>query len=199
VAGLTAPSRGEIIRHETGRFRVGVVFQDPRLLPWRTAAGNVRFGLEGEGVPGDAAARVGAVLELVGLGGFANRHPHELSGGMQQRVALARALVIEPRLLLLDEPFGALDALSRSYLQEELARNVARAGRTVVLITHDIDEALLLSDRVLVMSARPGRILAEHPMDVARPRSLAAMSRDGRVQELKGRILDVLRTEVGGG
>jgi sulfonate transport system ATP-binding protein len=196
VANLTEPTGGAIVHLGRERFRVGVVFQDARLLPWRTAAGNVRFGLEGDGAPGDAAERVTAVLELVGLGGFADRYPHELSGGMQQRVALARALVVEPQLLLLDEPFGALDALTRSYLQEELARIVARAGRTVMLITHDIDEALLLSDRVLVMSARPGRILAEHAVDVPRPRSLAAMSRDGRLQELRGQVLDRLRGEV---
>jgi NitT/TauT family transport system ATP-binding protein len=197
VAGLLAPTRGEVVRHEQGAFRVGVVFQDARLLPWRTTAANVRFGLEGgRRLPHDAAARVGAVLDLVDLGAFAHRHPHELSGGMQQRVALARALVVEPQLLLLDEPFGALDALTRSYLQEELARIVAGAGRTVLLITHDIDEALLLSDRVLVMSARPGRILAEHALDAARPRSLARLTRDGRLQELKGKVLDLLRAEV---
>jgi NitT/TauT family transport system ATP-binding protein len=197
VAGLLAPTRGEIVRREEGVFRVGVVFQDPRLLPWRTAAANVRFGLEGQRrPPPDAAVRVRAVLDLVDLGAFAHRHPHELSGGMQQRVALARALVVEPQLLLLDEPFGALDALTRSYLQEELARIVAGAGRTVLLITHDIDEAFLLSDRVLVMSARPGRVLAEHALGAARPRSLAGLTRDGRLQELKGRVLELLRAEV---
>jgi NitT/TauT family transport system ATP-binding protein len=196
VAGLTPPTNGEIVHQARGPFRVGVVFQDARLLPWRSAAGNVRFGLEGEGAPADAASRVAAVLELVGLGGFADRYPHELSGGMQQRVALARALVVEPQLLLLDEPFGALDALTRRYLQEELARIVAHAGRTVMLITHDIDEALLLSDRVLVMSARPGRILAEHAVEVPRPRSLAGMSRDGHLQDLRGKVLDLLRGEV---
>jgi len=197
VAGLLAPTRGEVVRHAPGPFRVGVVFQDARLLPWRPAAGNVRFGLEGRGArEPDVPARVQAVLDLVGLGDFARRYPHELSGGMQQRVALARALVIEPQLLLLDEPFGALDALTRSYLQEELARIVARAGRTVLLITHDLDEALLLSDRVLVMSARPGRILAEHAVDVPRPRSLAGMARDGHLQELRGQVLERLRGEV---
>jgi NitT/TauT family transport system ATP-binding protein len=196
VAGLLPPTRGEIVRHGSGPFRVGVVFQDARLLPWRTAAANVRFALESRGADGDARARVREVLELVDLATFADRYPHELSGGMQQRVALARALVVEPQLLLLDEPFGALDALTRRYLQEELARIVARTGRTVLLITHDIDEALLLSDRLLVMSARPGRLLAEHAVDLGRPRSLAQMSRHGRLQELKGSVLDLLRAEV---
>jgi NitT/TauT family transport system ATP-binding protein len=200
VAGLLPAPRGTVVRPGAGPFRVGVVFQDPRLLPWRTAAGNVRFGLEGGGAPGpDAERRIRAVLELVGLAGFADRHPHELSGGMQQRVALARALAIEPRLLLLDEPFGALDALTRSYLQEELARIVAETGQTVLLITHDIDEAFLLSDRVLVMSARPGRILAEVPVSLARPRTLAGLAREQEAQALKGRILDLLRGEVRGG
>jgi NitT/TauT family transport system ATP-binding protein len=197
LAGLIAPTRGEVVRPDGGAaLRVGVVFQDARLLPWRTAATNVRFALEGGAAPPDAMARVTAVLDLVDLAAFAARHPHELSGGMQQRVALARALVVEPDLLLLDEPFGALDALTRSYLQEELARIVARTGRTVLLITHDIDEAFLLADRVLVMSARPGRVLAEHALDVPRPRSLAALSRDGRLQALKGTVLDLLRGEV---
>jgi NitT/TauT family transport system ATP-binding protein len=197
VAGLIAPTRGEVARLGTGRFRVGVVFQDPRLLPWRTAAANIRFALEGRGEAGSGATtRVSAVLDLVDLGSFAGRHPHELSGGMQQRVALARALVVEPDLLLLDEPFGALDALTRSYLQEELARIVATTGRTVLLITHDIDEAFLHSDRVLVMSARPGRILAEHAVPLARPRSIARLSRDGRLQDLRGMVLDLLRGEV---
>jgi NitT/TauT family transport system ATP-binding protein len=208
IGGLAVPSRGAVVR-PAAAFRVGVVFQDARLLPWRTAAGNVRFALEGRGAPVDAAARVRAMLDLVDLRGFADRFPHELSGGMQQRVALARALVTEPQLLLLDEPFGALDALTRSYLQEELARIVsparpplaagaAGAGtpRTALLITHDIDEALLLSDRLLVMSARPGRILAEHRVDLPRPRSLPQLSRDARVQELKGHVLDLLRGEV---
>jgi NitT/TauT family transport system ATP-binding protein len=194
VAGLLPPTRGEVRTPAAGPLRAGFVFQDPRLLPWRSAAGNVRFGLEGRGpLAPDAAARVQAVLELVGLGGFAARYPHELSGGMQQRVALARALALEPEILLLDEPFGALDALTRSYLQEELARIVARTGRTVLLITHDIDEALLLSDRLLVMSARPGRVLAEHRLALARPRSLEALARLG---DVKGAVLDLLRGEV---
>jgi NitT/TauT family transport system ATP-binding protein len=197
VAGLIPATRGEVVQHGGDGFRAAVVFQDARLLPWRTAAGNVRFALEGRGGVGrDHVERVGRVLDLVGLAGFADRHPHELSGGMQQRVALARALATEPQLLLLDEPFGALDALTRSYLQEELARIVAETRRTVLLITHDIDEAFLLSDRVLAMSARPGRILAAYAVEGARPRSLTELSRDGRLQELKARVLDLLRTEV---
>ena len=195
LAGLDAPTRGAVVRNAQGGFRVGVVFQDSRLLPWRSAAGNVRFAFEGGGVPDDADARIASVLALVDLSAFAERHPHELSGGMQQRVALARALVLDPQLLLMDEPFAALDALTRAYLQEEVARIVAQSRRTVMLITHDIDEALLLSDRVLVMSPRPGRILAEYPIDLQRPRSVAQLLDAERLQRVKKEILELLRTK----
>jgi NitT/TauT family transport system ATP-binding protein len=196
MAGLLRQSRGEVVRPGGGPFRAGVVFQDSRLLPWRGAADNVRFALEGKGVPADAAKRIEDVLSLVGLTGFGERYPHELSGGMQQRVAVARALIVEPQLLLMDEPFGALDALTRTHLQEELERIVVRARRTVLLITHDIDEALLLADRILVMSARPGRILAEYAVGVPRPRIISNLMRNPAVQDLKGTIIELLRGQV---
>ncbi len=201
LAGLTAPSRGSIVRPGGAPFRAGVVFQDARLLPWRSAAANIRFAFEGShsggrGVPADAAARVAAVLNLVELTGFPDRYPHELSGGMQQRVALARALVVAPQLLLLDEPFAALDALTRATMQEEVARIVGGARKTALLITHDIDEALLLADRVLVMSPRPGRFLAEHRIALPRPRTLDHLLADPRAQDVKRAILDLLRTRA---
>jgi len=195
LAQLDTPSRGEVFRNVPGLFRAGVVFQDSRLLPWRSVAGNIRFAFEGrDGAPENAESRIAKVLELVDLTAFAERHPHELSGGMQQRVALARALVIEPQLLLMDEPFAALDALTRAHLQEEVASIVSRARRTVLLITHDIDESLLLADRVLVMSPRPGRILAEHAIDLARPRSVGQLLDAEPIQRIKRRILELLRS-----
>ena len=195
LAGLAASSGGGVQFPGQTPFRAGVVFQDSRLLPWRSAAGNIRFAMQGRGgLPADAEARIAAVLKLVDLAGFADHLPHELSGGMQQRVALARALVIEPQLLLMDEPFAALDALTRANMQEEVARIVASDKRTVLLITHDIDEALLLADRVLVMSPRPGRILAEHAIALPRPRTLPQLIGDTATQRQKQTILDLLRT-----
>lgn len=163
VAGLSAPSAGEV---RVGGKRVqgpgldrGVVFQQYALLPWRTAQGNVEFGLEANGVKRrERAARAREFLGLVGLGGFEDRYPHQLSGGMKQRVAIARSLAFDPDVLLMDEPFAALDAQTRESLQIELLRIWERTGKTVVFITHGIDEAVLLGQRVAVMTSRPGRI-----------------------------------------
>jgi NitT/TauT family transport system ATP-binding protein len=163
ISGLTRPSSGTVSVDGTPITGPGldrsVVFQQYTLLPWRTARGNVEFALEAAGVPkGQRGPRALAYLELVGLGEFANRYPHELSGGMKQRVAIARSLSYEPGVLLMDEPFGALDAQTRERLQEELIQIWARTGTTVVFITHDIEEAVFLGQRVAVMSGRPGRI-----------------------------------------
>ncbi|MER6310983.1 ABC transporter ATP-binding protein [Streptomyces sp. NPDC001657] len=163
LGGLARPTSGRILldgRPVTGPgLDRGIVFQQYALLPWRTALGNVEFGLEATGVPRrQRAARAREFLELVGLSGFENRHPHELSGGMRQRVAIARSLAYDPDVLLMDEPFAALDAQTRESLQDELLRIWQRTGKTVVFITHGIEEAVYLGQRVAVMTSRPGRI-----------------------------------------
>ena len=164
VSGLSAPAAGTV---EVNGERVtgpgldrGVVFQQYTLLPWRTALGNIEFALEAAGGAGrvERRRRAREYLRLVGLTEFADRYPHELSGGMKQRVAIARSLSYEPEVLLMDEPFGALDAQTRERLQEELLGIWRRAGTTAIFITHDIDEAVFLGQRVAVMSSRPGRI-----------------------------------------
>ncbi|MFD5396908.1 ABC transporter ATP-binding protein [Streptomyces sp. NPDC127097] len=163
LGGLARPTGGRILldgEPVTGPgLDRGIVFQQYALLPWRTALGNVEFGLEATGVPRrERAARAREYLDLVGLSGFENRHPHELSGGMRQRVAIARSLAYDPDVLLMDEPFAALDAQTRESLQDELLRIWQRTGKTVVFITHGIEEAVYLGQRVAVMTSRPGRI-----------------------------------------
>ncbi len=149
----------------------GLVFQHHTLFPWKTVAQNVAFGLKMKGI--DAATRqrqAQEFIDLVGLSGFALHYPGQLSGGMQQRVEIARVLINHPRVLLMDEPFGALDALTRLKMQELLLQIRQRINTTVLFVTHDIDEALLLADRVLIMSPRPGRIIEDLPVDLPRPR-----------------------------
>jgi NitT/TauT family transport system ATP-binding protein len=149
-----------------------VVFQDYALFPWMTVQRNVEFGLKAQGVPPPERAQIASeFLALVRLRGFEERYPHEISGGMKQRAAIARALAPDPDILLMDEPFGALDAQTRVLLQEELARIVAQAKRTVVFVTHSIEEAVFLADRVVVMSAHPGRIRDIYQVGLPRPRS----------------------------
>ena len=187
AAGLDAPTSGRV---ELGGARVtgpstavGMVFQEDRLLPWRTVAGNVELGLEIARVPaGERRARAERALGLVDLAGFGSAWPAELSGGMRQRAAIARALVNQPQVLLMDEPFGALDAQTRSQMQGELLRIRAATSSTVLFVTHSVDEAVMLADRVIVLSPRPGRIhrdlpvLAAHPRDRATP-ALAELRR----------------------
>jgi len=152
-----------------------MVFQSASLLPWRTVLRNVTYGLELQGVPlREATTRARAMIELVGLAGFEGRHPGELSGGMQQRVNLARALVIDPEVILLDEPFAALDAQTRETMQTELLRVWDATKKTAIFITHQISEAVYLADRVIVMSPRPGRVKAIVPVDIPRPRPASA-------------------------
>jgi NitT/TauT family transport system ATP-binding protein len=163
IAGLTTPAAGDVLiddRPITGPgLDRGVVFQQYALFPWRTAQANIEFGLEVKGMGRkERAARASAVLDLVGLSAFGDRYPHELSGGMKQRVAIARSLAYEPDVLLMDEPYAALDAQTRESMQEELLGIWRRTGTTIVFITHSIDEAVYLGERVAVMTSRPGRI-----------------------------------------
>ncbi|SDK10985.1 sulfonate transport system ATP-binding protein [Methylophilus rhizosphaerae] len=149
----------------------GLIFQEHRLFPWLTVRENVALALESSGLtPDEVKTRVTHQIELVGLSGFANAYPHQISGGMSQRVAIARALVLKPRLLLLDEPFGALDALTRLKMQQELQRLWETEGTTSILVTHDVEEAVFLGDRVVVMEANPGRIKRVVEVDLPRPR-----------------------------
>ncbi|SDI41457.1 NitT/TauT family transport system ATP-binding protein [Pseudomonas flavescens] len=176
----------------------GVVFQGYALLPWRTVLDNIAMGLEIRGV-GKAERRDKAryYLALVGLEGFAARYPHELSGGMRQRVAIARSLVYEPDVLLMDEPFAALDAQTREILQDELLRIWDLHRQTIVFITHSLDEAVFLSDRVAVMTARPGRVKEIFDIDLPRPRAAELRNTHAFVQ-LRQRAWEVLREEVSG-
>jgi NitT/TauT family transport system ATP-binding protein len=174
VAGLEPPRAGTL--REDGEpitepfpTRV-VVFQDPTLFPWRTVWNNVALGLEAQGILKAQRHRVDAALELVGLSGFRNAYPHQLSGGMAQRVALARALVNDPKILVLDEPLGKLDSLTRITMQAELVSLWQRSGFTALLVTHDVEEALFLAQRVIVFSDRPARIKADIAVDQPYPR-----------------------------
>jgi len=174
VSGLEQPSSGVITADGTpidrpDRSRI-LVFQDPTLFPWATVWSNVATGLEIRGVLKQERQRVDAVLDLVGLRDFADAYPHQLSGGMAQRASLARALVNDPALLLLDEPLGKLDSLTRLALQAELVALWRRAGFTAMLVTHDVEEALLLSSRVIVLTERPARIKGEFPVERPYPR-----------------------------
>ncbi|MYT22449.1 ATP-binding cassette domain-containing protein [Streptomyces sp. SID7760] len=169
LGGLARPTSGRILldgEPVTGPgLDRGIVFQQYALLPWRTALGNIEFGLEATGVPRrERKERAREFLDLVGLAGFEDRHPHELSGGMRQRVAIARSLAYDPDVLLMDEPFAALDAQTRESLQDELRRIWQRTGKTVVFITHGIEEAVYLGQRVAVMTSRPGRIKETVPV-----------------------------------
>jgi NitT/TauT family transport system ATP-binding protein len=193
LAGLEQPTLGDVF--VDGRPIDGpnpdraLVFQDPTLYPWRTVWRNVALGPEARGqrVAKDDP-RVRHMLERVGLSAFAHAYPSQLSGGMAQRVALARVLVNEPSLLLLDEPLGQLDALTRLTMQRELLRLWEAGGFTALLVTHDVDEALSLADRVLVLSTRPGRVLGEVAVEVPRPRH----HDDARFQELRKQVLTLL-------
>lgn len=178
-----------------GRDR-GFVFQQASLLPWRTARQNVEFGLELQGLAkGARAERALKLLELVGLEQAAEQYPHQLSGGMQQRIGLARALAIDPAILLMDEPFSALDAQTREVLQVELMRIHEQTAKTTLFVTHDLDEAIYVSDRVVVLAARPGRVkkIIEVPFSHPRPQ-LAELRNEGLFQEIRREMWSLIRT-----
>jgi NitT/TauT family transport system ATP-binding protein len=192
VAGLDRPSAGQLLadgrtidRPDPSRV---VVFQDPTLYPWRTVWGNAALGIEARGLLRSQRQRVDDALQLVGLDGFASAYPHQLSGGMAQRVALARALVNEPTLLILDEPLGKLDSLTRIAMQAELVALWRRSGFTALLVTHDVEEALFMAERVIVLSERPARIKAEVVNELPYPRHRG----DPRIAELRHDVLSQL-------
>lgn len=176
IAGLEAASSGTVSLSgdpvEGPTADMGVVFQEYHLFPWRTVRGNVAFGLEKQGVPeAERRRRVDDLVDLVGLDGFEDSYPKALSGGMKQRVAIARALAVEPELLLMDEPFGAVDAQTRAMLQRELIEIWEQTDKTVLFVTHDIEEAITLADRIVVMAKSPGRVDEIVEVDIPRPRS----------------------------
>ena len=199
MAGLLTPIAGQVSLHgrplSAPRRDLGVVFQKANLMPWRSVSDNVALPLELAGLPrADAAHRAGELIDLVGLSGFDRARPRDLSGGMEQRVAIARALANDPEILLLDEPFGALDAMTRERMAVELLRIWRASGKTIVMVTHNIQEALLLADRVLVLSPRPGRLQALFEVPFARPRDPAVQYSSafahlaGQVQATIGRV-----------
>jgi len=180
IAGLDYPSSGEIIldsKEVKGPSPDrGMVFQEFSLFPWRTVIKNITFGLEIQGIDEEERYRIAnKYLDIVSLKGFENRYPYELSGGMKQRVAIARALATEPAILLMDEPFGSVDAQTRNILQEELLEIWERTKKTILFVTHSVDEAVCLADRVLMMSVRPGRFVMSIEIDIARPRKRTSM------------------------
>ena len=192
VAGLEPPRSGKL--REDGDLITGpfpsrvVVFQDPTLFPWRTVWHNVALGPEAQGVLKSQRHRVDATIDLVGLSAFRNAYPHQLSGGMAQRVALARALVNDPRILILDEPLGKLDSLTRITMQSEIASLWQRSGFTTLLVTHDVEEAVFLANRIIVFSDRPARIKADIAVDRPYPRHRG----DPKLVELRHEILGLL-------
>ena len=180
AAGLLRPDRGAVAVDGEAIVapdpRVGLVFQEPRLMPWRSVAGNVTWPMEIAGWPADRRrTRLRELLHAVGLEDAAGLRPVQLSGGMRQRAAIARSIALSPEVLLLDEPFSALDALTRERFNLELLKLQSRTGTTVVIVTHSIPEAILVADRVVVLTARPGRVAAEIPVPVPRPRSIATL------------------------
>ena len=206
IAGLLLPSSGVLLCDNReiaapGPER-GVVFQNHSLLPWLTCFENVHLAVErvfgGKETKAQLKERTSAALALVGMGHALHKRPHEVSGGMKQRVGIARALAMEPKVLLMDEPFGALDALTRAHLQDELLKIVARTESTVVMVTHDVDEAVLLSDRIVMMTNGPAATIGEIlNVDLPRPRDRVALAEDAGYAHCRKQVLDFLYTRHG--
>ena len=206
IAGLLLPSSGVLLCDNReiaapGPER-GVVFQNHSLLPWLTCFENVHLAVErvfgGSETKAQLKERTAAALALVGMGHALHKRPHEVSGGMKQRVGIARALAMEPKVLLMDEPFGALDALTRAHLQDELLKIVARTHSTVVMVTHDVDEAVLLSDRIVMMTNGPAATIGEIlTVDLPRPRDRVALAEDTGYVHCRKQVLDFLYTRHG--
>lgn len=193
LAGLESPTGGDVFLDEARVTEptpdMGIVFQEYHLFPWRTVRENIRFGLERtEQSAAEQQSRVDQLLALVGLEGAGDQYPKSISGGMKQRVALARALAVDPGILLMDEPFSAVDAQTRAMLQDELLRIWQRTGKTVLFVTHDIEEAITLADRIVVMTDGPGRIAEHLSVDLERPRDRTEVA----FQEYYERILDLI-------
>ena len=206
IAGLTRPTEGVLICDNREISAPGperaVVFQNHSLLPWLTCFENVYLGVErvfgAQESKAQLKARTEATLDLVGMGHALHKRPHEVSGGMKQRVGIARALAMEPKVLLMDEPFGALDALTRAHLQDELLKIVARTRSTVVMVTHDVDEAVLLSDRIVMMTNGPAATIGEIlTVDLPRPRNRVELAEDRRYVQCRKAVLDFLYTRQG--
>ncbi len=206
IAGLTLPTSGALLCDNREIAAPGperaVVFQNHSLLPWLTCFENVHLAVERVFAATESKARLAtrtdAALELVGMGHASAKRPHEISGGMKQRVGIARALAMEPKVLLLDEPFGALDALTRARLQDELLKIVARTQSTAVMVTHDVDEAVLLSDRIVMMTNGPAATIGEIlRVDLARPRDRVELAEDSRYVHYRKEVIDFLYTRHG--
>ena len=197
IAGLDLPSRGEIIFNgkkvsAPGAER-GMIFQEYALFPWRATRKNIEFGLEIKGMPKEERRRiVQHYVELVGLKGFEEAYPGELSGGMKQRVGIARVLANSPEVLLMDEPFGSLDALTRNYMQKELTRIWEKEKKTILFVTHSVDEAVYLADRVVILTARPGRVKKIISVNLTRPRIRAS----SELSSLRLEVLEELENEI---
>ncbi|MEJ6003967.1 ABC transporter ATP-binding protein [Paucibacter sp. AS339] len=203
IAGLLRPSSGVVLCDQREVSEPGperaVVFQNHSLLPWLSCFENVLLGVDSvfgkREAPARLAERTAAALELVGMSHAAHKRPHEISGGMKQRIGIARALAMEPKVLLMDEPFGALDALTRAHLQDELLKIVARTQSTVVMVTHDVDEAVLLSDRIVMMTNGPAATIGEIlSVDLAHPRKRVELAEDPRYIAARKAVIDFLYT-----
>ena len=192
IAGLVPPLAGSVrlsSQPEAGTRATALVFQDARLLPWRRVLRNVELGLEGLGLSAaERRSRAEAALTLVGLAGQADKWPHQLSGGQRQRVGIARALAVRPGLLLVDEPFGALDAITRDTLQDELLRIWRETGATIAFVTHDLNEAVYLADRVIILGGTPAMVVRDITMDLPRPRRRGEL--EGRVGQLREAFIE---------